>query len=209
MLRTLALAVAGVLATFAQFSLACHAHTPTELLYRPLMRGPIMTRASSAANQWAGRTTVASGSATQVVSTTNVNSDSIINLNVQVSIPAAYSTLGRVAIASGTSTGTASTTAVYSGQVIALAWESPNAITSGQALRVDSIVGGVSFAVATSNSLTTIASGAVAMWRISQAMPRGLQVNTINPGNYFVLGWSDGVAKPIDVTAMWEIRRTS
>lgn len=205
-IRTLALAVAAAFATFAQ---AVPARTPTELLYRPLMKGPIMTRATSAANQWAGRTTLSSGSASQVVSTSQANSDSIISFSLESTVPAAYTTLGRTSIASGTSYGTASTTAIYSGDVVAINWESPNAITSGQALRVDSVVGGVSFAIATSNSLTTVASGAVAMWQIAAKDHSGLKVNTINPSGYFVLGWADGRARPLDATVMWEIRRTS
>ena len=202
---TLALAVATAFATFAQ---AAHARTPTEALFRPLMKGPIMTRATSAANQWAGRTTIASGSATQVVSTSQANSDSIISLGIEVAVPAAYTTLGRTAIASGVSFGTASTTAIWSGDVVGLTWESPNVITSGQALRVDSIVGGVSFAIATANSLTTVASGAVAMWSIAAKDHQGLKVNTISSGNFFTLGWADGRARPLAATVMWEVRRT-
>ncbi len=205
-LRNLALAVAAAFATFAQ---AAHGRTPTEALFRPLMRGPIMTKSTSAANQWAGRTTISSGSASQVVSTSNVNSDSLIAAAVQVSLPAAYTFLGRTAIASGTSFGTASTTAIYSGDIVLANWESPNAITSGQALRVDSIVNGVSFAIATANSLTTVASGAVAMWNIRAKDPAAVTVNTINPGGYFVLAWADGRSRPVDTTVMWEVKRSS
>ena len=205
-IRNLTLAVAAAFATFAQ---AAHARTPIELLFRPLMRGPIKTKAVSASNQWAGRTTLGSGSATATVSTTQINSDAIVGLAVECAVPTAYSFSGRSAIASGTSTVTASTTAVYSGDIILATWESPNAITSGQALRVDSIVNGVSFAIATSNSLTTIASGAVVMWNIRGKDPMHVKVNTISPGNFFTVGYSDGTARPISATVMWEVKRTS
>tara|TARA_Y100000310_G_scaffold331599_1_gene405439 strand:- start:976 stop:1305 length:330 start_codon:yes stop_codon:yes gene_type:complete len=49
-----------------------------EQLCKPLLRGPIHTRTSQETNPWSGRTTVASGDTAQVVSTSVVNSDSII-----------------------------------------------------------------------------------------------------------------------------------
>lgn len=49
-----------------------------EQIYRGMMRGPLSTLASSAANAWAGITTLASGSVTVAISTTNVNTDSLI-----------------------------------------------------------------------------------------------------------------------------------
>ena len=49
-----------------------------EQIYRGLLRGPLATKASSASNQWAGVSTVLSGTATITVSTTNVKSNSVI-----------------------------------------------------------------------------------------------------------------------------------
>lgn len=54
-----------------------------ETFYGPLLKGPMLTPANSAVNQWAGRTTLSSGSATVVVSTTLVNSDSLIMHNAE------------------------------------------------------------------------------------------------------------------------------
>ncbi len=54
-----------------------------EQLWRGQLRGPLLTKAASATNQWAGRTSIASGDATAVVSTTLVNSDSIILLGCE------------------------------------------------------------------------------------------------------------------------------
>jgi len=49
-----------------------------EQIWRGQLRGPLKTKSSSNSNQWAGRTTIASGDATQVVSTSAINSDSIV-----------------------------------------------------------------------------------------------------------------------------------
>jgi hypothetical protein len=54
-----------------------------EQLFRPGLRGPLSTRAVSANNQWAGTHTLASGAATVTVSTTVVDSDSIIRYGVR------------------------------------------------------------------------------------------------------------------------------
>ena len=52
-----------------------------ELLFKPLLRGPISTRvAPTEPNPWAGRTTLNSGSATVVVSTSAVQSDDIFKI---------------------------------------------------------------------------------------------------------------------------------
>lgn len=208
MKRTLAL-FAAAFALWAEAALGCQVGPmkPLELLFAPFFKGPSFIRTNSHGAQFAGRTTLASGSASQVVSTSNVASDSLIALTPQVALVEGYTFLGRTAINSGLSIGTASTTAIYSGDVVQATFESPNAITSGQALRVDSIVNGISFALATANSLTTIASGAVAMWEIAAKDPSRLKVNTISDGGYFVVGWADGRARPVDVTVMWETKR--
>ena len=200
--------VAAALAWYAESVLGCPT-TPAESIARGLLKAPLITPANSGPNQWAGRTTLSSGSASVTVSTQQVNSDSMIFTTIEAALVAGYTTQGRVNIASGTSFGTASTVAIYSGDVVGLAWESPNAITSGQALRVDSIVGGISFAIATSNSLTTVASGAVAMWKLHGKDPDQVKVNSIRSGSYFTVGWPNGIAKPVDATVMWELRKTS
>ena len=198
---------AALLLGWTEVALGCRAaSTPLEELFRAWFRGPAFTDIASGANAFAGRTTLSSGSASVVVSTTNVRSNSLIFPHVEVALAAGYITQGRVPIASGTSTGTASSTAVYSGDVFSLTWESPNAITSGQALRVNSIVDGISFAIATANSLTTVASGASALWKLHSKDPQGIKVNTISDGAYFTLGWADGKARPVDTVLMWEVR---
>lgn len=203
-------ALLSVLAAYAQGALACHAGpTPIETLVRPIFKSAPLVSIASKSNAFAGRTTLASGSSTVVVSTNIVNSDSLIGMHVQAALVAAFATQGRIDIASGLATGTASTPAVYSGDVINPSWESPNNITSGMSLRVNSIVDGVSFALTTGNGLTVQASGAVAMWKIHGKDAQGIKVNTISPGGHFIVGWADGVARPFNSTIMWEIRRTT
>ncbi len=200
------------LAVYAEVALGCQIY-PLEIIQRAVMRGPLMTNITSSPNQWSGRTTIASGSATQTVSTFSVNSDSILNLALQVALPAGYTTRGQASVVSADYSITASTTAVYSGQAILTSFQSETATSSAGAvmgmLRVNSIVGGVSFAISTSNSAAFGHAAGIVNWAIPQAEPRGIKVNSISPGSYFTLGWADGQAKPRDVTVLWEIRRTS
>jgi hypothetical protein len=98
-----------------------------EQWFRPFLRGPLATKTTSAPNQWAGRTTLSSGSNTVVISTRSVGSDSLILFTMQAA--------------------------------------------------------------------TDQASG----------VGQGLEVKSVNPGNAFILGWSDGgQVKPArNTTVMW------
>jgi len=186
--------------------------TPLEALARGFLRGPLVTKANSSPNQWAGQTTINSGSATVTVSTFQVNSDSLIFTSVLAALPAGYTTRGRSSIAAGAASATISTTAVYSGQVIGLAFESAvdQASGNGRVFRVDSIVDGVSFAIVTADGQNVTSGPALPMWSISGAEPVGIKVNTISPNNFFTLGWADQQARQgIATTIMWEVRRTS
>lgn len=185
--------------------------TPLEALARGFMRGPILTKANSSPNQWAGQTTLSSGSATVTVSTFQVNSDSLIFHSVLAALPAAYATQGRSSIAAGAASATISTTAVYSGQVIQVGFESVvnQASGNGRVFRVDSIVDGVSFAIVTADGQNVTSGPALPMWAIPQAQPGGIKVNTISSNNFFTFGWRDGQARPVDATIMWEVRKTS
>lgn len=113
-------------------ALACWAgRTPLELMFGPLFKGQTGVKANSASNQFAGQTTLGSGQATVTMSTTAVNSDSLVFL---------------------------------------------------QQMHVTAQASGVA---------------------------RTMAVRSINPGNAFVVGWSDGAAQAFDTTVMWEIKRTS
>ena len=58
------------------------ARNPLEMLRRGFLTGPMVTKAQSASNQFAGRTTLNSGSATVAVSCSTVKSDSIIQYGI-------------------------------------------------------------------------------------------------------------------------------
>lgn len=210
MTKTL-LFLATLLGLWAEGALACQARiTPLELLFAPFFKGPSFMRTNSHGAQFAGRTTISSGSATQVVSTANVTSDSLVFPTIQAALPAAYTTQGRGSIASGAGSVTASTTAIYSGMNVLLTLEGLTSQLSGfsRGLRINSIVNGVSMLIATVDSLQLQgATENVAHWSIPEAMPQGIKVNTISDGGYFVLGWADGEPRPVDVTVMWEIKK--
>lgn len=64
-----------------------------EQLFGAVFKGPAMTKANSNANQWAGRTSIASGAVSQVISTTAVKSNCLISIGVQASTVAASGTV--------------------------------------------------------------------------------------------------------------------
>ncbi len=55
----------------------------SELLFKPTLRGPMRTRTTGEENPWAGRTVLASGSASVTVSTALIQSDSIVRYGTQ------------------------------------------------------------------------------------------------------------------------------
>jgi len=203
-------AVTAVAAAFAAGAQAVWMTYPSHRLERSIISKPLMTQANSSPDQFAGRTTLASGSATVTVSTRQVTSDAIINLGIETALPAAYTTRGQTSIVSGAASATASTTAIFSGQAVTLAVENLTSQASGygRGMRINSIVDGVSMLFHTIDSIALIGT-AVVHWTIPQAKHEGIKVNTISPGNFFTLGWADGAARPRDATVMWELRKTT
>jgi adenylosuccinate lyase len=65
---------------------------------RKLFGGPFRTQANSGPKQWAGRTLIASGSATVTVSTQSVKSDDLISYGVQIATAAASATNAAVEV---------------------------------------------------------------------------------------------------------------
>jgi hypothetical protein len=57
--------------------------TPIERLMRPFLGGPMIADPSSKSNQFMGQTTLGSGQATVVVSTTVIGSDSFVQVTGQ------------------------------------------------------------------------------------------------------------------------------
>ena len=211
MLKNLMSTLLALLGAYASAALAMHiGPTPIEVLHRPLFRSAPLVRINSHAAQYAGRTTLSSGSASVTVSTAAVNSDSLLNLNVQMTFPAAYLPRGQTTLASGATSGVASTSAIYSGMNVQLTAQNLTSQLSGsgRSLRVSSIVDGVSFLIATVDSLQ-VQGTTVAMWDIPEAKAIGVKVNSIVSGGYFSIGWGDERPRPRDATVMWELRRAT
>ena len=75
--------------------------TPIEYLSRAFLRAPLGVRATSGmAGQFAGRTTLLSGTAYATVSTTNIKSDSLVFMSFQVSTTAVDSIAPLLAVSS-------------------------------------------------------------------------------------------------------------
>lgn len=201
--------ITAMMAGWAQGALACNIN-PIEVMHRLMLRGPMITSIKSGPAQWAGRTTIASGSASQVVSTSNVESGSLIMLSPQVALPSLYAMQGLTTIASGASvSGVQTTTAAYSGYHIDMGHQNATAQASGQGrgFRVNSLVDGTSFLITTEDGQAITAGTAVITWRIPEAIPAALKVNTISPNGQFTIGWADGKARPVDTAVLWEIKR--
>lgn len=204
MIKLFIAVLTAMLGLYAEHALGSSV-TPIEALFRGFLKGPLMTPVASKSNQFSGRTLLASGSASQVVSTSTVGSDSLILTQVLCALPSGYNTQGLISITSGNQTGVASSSAVFSGQVINL---SPQGVNPYQGTtRVQSIFDGGAFTVAISSATTT--SGCNIGWHIPSAEPCAVKVNSISPGGNFTLGWADQKPRPIDVTVLWEIRKTS
>jgi hypothetical protein len=183
--------------------------TPLEKLQRPQFVSPPIVDGRSLSNQFAGRTTLASGSATVTVSTTNARSDMVLTHMIEAALAAQFVTQGRVDIVSGAAYGTASTTAATSGMVVGIAGDALNVASGfGRALKINSVVDGVSFAIGTQDGLGPGASMGL-MWKIHGKDPAVISVQTISDGNFFTLGWADGQARPYGSTLHWSILRTN
>lgn len=201
-------ALLGVaLSLFAEAVHGAKVASPLESLFAAWFRGPATIDVASQVAQFAGLTTLSSGSTSVTVSTSNVKSNSLIFPLVNVALPAAYAVRGQFSLASGDTSGVASTTAVYSGMNILLMMQSTTSQLSGfpRGVRVNSIVDGVSFQVITTDSLQVQGTQVIG-WHIPEAVPQGIKVNTITESGYFTLGWADGRPRPRDVTVMWEMK---
>lgn len=73
----------GAIAGFGQFALAAWMAFPLETLFGGWFKNPGITATASSNTQFAGLTTLVSGSATVTVSTTNCRSDDIIFITPQ------------------------------------------------------------------------------------------------------------------------------
>lgn len=96
----------SLLAFYAEWILGCLV-IPIEVLHRPFQRGPMGLPTAAGANQFAGRTALASGTAFVTISTAMVNSDSLIQATFQVNTTTAsgvaFAAYGVNSIVSGVS----------------------------------------------------------------------------------------------------------
>lgn len=207
-LLVLALAALGAY-SFAALSMQL-GPTPIETLQRPLFKSAPLVRTGSHASQYAGRTTLNSGSGTVTVSTAAVNSDSLLYFSVQMPMSTAYVPRGQTSLVSGSTSAVASTSAIYSGMNINLGMQSTTSQLSGysRGLRISSIVDGVSFLIATIDS-NQVQGTQVATWEIPEAYPTTIKVNTIVSNRYVTFGWADERPRPLNATIMWELRRST
>ena len=182
---------------------------PVERLQRPQFMSPPIADGRSLSNAFVGRLSIASGSATGTVSTTNAKSDMVLGHAIEANIAAEFITAGLMSIVSGAGYGTASTTAITSGAIVeALPRMADVASGFGSAVKANSIVDGVSFAIGTQDGIGPGATANV-MWRIHGKDPGPVKVTTVVDGAFFTLGWADGLARPYNATVHWQILKTN
>ena len=172
-----------------------------------------MTSVDSGPTQFAGRTTINSGTATVTVSTRAVKSDSLIHLGFEgnANIPIIAGTAN---ITSNAAAVTVSNAAVASDSlVIAQARQGGVAQTSGVAARTIEVVSlasgwfsvGWQDGVGIANRQTTV--GYVVY--PADGPPAPLEVKTLVDGAYFVIGRQDGRAIARDTKILWQITNVS
>ena len=186
---------------------------PQELLFGPTLKSPLMTSVQSGPAQWAGRTVLNSGSATVVVSTFAVKSDSLIDIaalgNANLGIIA-----GTLVVASATLTGTVSNAAIAADSLVFLQDRSVAAQNLGNAFacEVRSLAAGwFSAASPTQASADNSMRQTTLMYAVFPAdgPPGALEVKTITDSAYFTLGRADGRGVARDTTILWQITNTS
>lgn len=183
---------------------------PLEQMRRAFLRGPLLTKANSASTQWAGRTTLQSGSATVVVSSTIVKSDSLIRLgyegNANMGVAAGTATLN-----SGSATVVVSNARLASGSVVLLTGEFvTTAQLSGNAQPIDiKSQAAQNFTAGWADGQTRAFDQGVHWLAVpADGPPMPIEVRTISDADYFTLGPSNGVAVARDTIVMWQIENT-
>ena len=186
---------------------------PKGLLHSQLLRGPFMTSVQSGPQQFAGRTTLNSGSATITVSTFAVMSDSLIHLGLEgndnLNIIAGTFTVGSAEL-----TATVSNAAIAADSLVFMQPRGVIAQNSGQGvpLEIHSLAAGWFGAHwSTQVSADVAERETTVMYMVTPAdgLPSDIEVKTISDQNFFTLGRSDGRAAARDATVLWQITNTS
>ena len=187
--------------------------TKNELLWRALAKGPLTFIAQTGANQFAGRTTLPSGSATVTVSTTIVDSNSLIDVFLEQTSTRQKQIGGSTTLASGSSTKVVSNTAIAATSLIFLQPKTNTTVGSnvdlGQ-LIVSSISAGASFTITNNTGQAESARSVTVDYLITPAEGPEVPVvvTALSEGNYVTFGWDDGQARQRDVTIMFTIHST-
>lgn len=177
-----------------------------------LLREPITTRATSATNQWAGRTTLNSGSATITVSSAIVKSDSVIMGFLEGNVN--YGILHQnITVNSGDVTTTLSNAAIAADSLVTLTMHAGGTNqTSGvsNAMEVKSLgAGSIDIGWADGNATRAGATEVTALITPKDGFPMGIEVKTISDGDFFTLGRVDNRAISRDTIVMWMMLRTN
>lgn len=186
---------------------------PKELLFGPTLKGPIMTSVQSGPKQFAGRTTLNSGSATVTVSTFAIQSDSLIHLglegNANLNILASTFTIGSAEL-----TATVSDAAIEADSLVFLQPRGVISQNSGQGvpLEIHSLAAGWFGAHwSTQVSADVAERETTVMYTVYPAdgPPAAIEVKSISDQNFFTLGRSDGRAAARDTDILWQVTNTS
>tara|TARA_Y100000310_G_C20526594_1_gene736363 strand:+ start:261 stop:782 length:522 start_codon:yes stop_codon:yes gene_type:complete len=171
-----------------------------------------MTEAQSTVAQFAGRTTLSSGSATVTVSTNVVNSDSIItaftegNANVNI-------LYGTVTVNSGSQFASVSNAAIAADSLVFLTMAAggtdQNSGTSSS-VEVKSLGAG-SMDVGWGAADNPRAANTTVNYQVLPAdgQPAPVEVKSISSANFFTLGRADGRAAARDTIITWTLTITS
>ena len=186
---------------------------PKEVLAGAKLKGPLFASVQSGTSQWAGRTTLNSGSATVTVSTFAVQSDSLIIIGNEGSGNFDL-VAGTMTVASATVLTTLSNAAVAADSLVFLQPKHDVAQNSGNAVpfSVVSLAAGW-FSAGPSNQVSADIAHleTTLMYQVLPAdgIPAPIEVRSINDSSYFILGRSDGVAAARDEVVLWQITQTA
>jgi len=177
---------------------------PHEILYGPTTKAPLLTSTLSKSNQWAGRTTLSSGSATVVVSTTSVRSDTGFMISLE-GVADQGVLGGTVTLGSAQATVTKSDSHINSDSV--LSWGVQDAaVTSHSNVEVHSYGAGyVTFG--RTDAATDVARDVTIHYGVTP--PNGpvadIEVRALVHGSYFTFGRGNGLAAPRDQVINWHM----
>lgn len=176
------------------------------------MDPPSFKENAGAANQFGGRTTLSSGSATVTVSTALVNSDSVIFLSDEGNTAFGH-LVGTSFVASGDVIATVSNAAIVADSLVFLTQiaSATNQTSGAEAfLEIKSLAAG-SMGIGFAGGQNPRASRSYFNFMVtpSDGIPSPIEVRSISSGNFFTIGRSDNRGAARDTTVMWFLMGTS